>query len=191
MPLHPLVLQAAAFFEPPGPVYSAFSVTDSDAHEGSYNFAIYAWEYKGLRPEIKLVPIFENEAIRENFFDYLEAGVALNPGEMTPDSIDSEQLDKHHYVLWSKEKELHQKRTQEICSYKLESLKTSHRGRLNVVEDQLASATNEKIQRMRRAQRDNIQADFDREIDELKMAETRADIYPRPVVFGLLKIARG
>ena len=191
MPLHPLVLQAAAFFESPVPVYSAFRVTDSDANEGSYNFAIYAWEYKGLRPEIKLVPIFENEAICESFFDYLEAGVAINLGEMTPASIDSEKLDKHHYVLWSKEKELHQKRTQEICSYRLESLKTSHRGRLNVVEDQLASATNEKIQRMRRAQRDNIQADFDREIADLKKAETGADIHSRPVVFGHLKIDRG
>ncbi len=188
MPLHPLVLQAAAFLESPEPVYTAFTIIDQDTPSGEYHFAIYAWEYKGIRPEIKLVPVCEDQTIHENFFEYLESGVSLSFEGVMPGDDNFDQLDKQHHSLWQEAKEAHQKQTTEICSYRLESLQTSQRGRINVVEDQLSSATNEKIRRMRLAQLNNIQTEYERDLEELKKAEASTDIHSRPIVFGILKI---
>lgn len=190
MPLHPLVLQAAAFLESPEPVYTAFTVTDSDMAPGVFNFAIYAWEYKGVRPEIKLVPVCD-DIVRESFFDNLESGVALDGESIMPAESDFGSLDKIHHGLWKREKEAHKKHTQEICSYRLDSLQTSNRGRINVVEDQLSSATNEKIRKMRQAQLNNIQNEYERELAEIKKAELSADIHSRPIVFGVVKVVGG
>lgn len=187
MPLHPLVLQAASFLESPDPVYTAMKVIDVDSPAGTHLFAVYAWEYKGFRPEIKLVPICADEVIYENFFDYTESAVTLNT-DLIPNDPDFEQLDTYHYESWVRAKEAHQKKTLEICAYRRESLETSHIARLNILEDQISSATNEKIKRMRQAQKDNIQADYDREVAMLVKAEAGADIHARPVVFGVLKV---
>ena len=190
MPLHPLVLQAAAFLESPEPVYVAFTVTDSDSFSGTFNFAIYAWEYKGVRPEIKLIPVCDDK-VRDNFFDNLESGVALDFDDIMPSESDFRVLDKIHHGLWQQEKEAHQKQTKEICSYRFESLQTSNRGRVNVVTDQLTSATNDKIRKMRQAQLNNIQNEYERDLAEIKKAEDGADIHSRPIVFGVLKVRGG
>lgn len=190
MPLHPFVLQAAIALESPEPVHTTFKVINPDSSPGDYKFAIYAWEYKGIRPEIKLVPICEHDEIREEFFDHLECGVAINVDRM-PTEEEFKLLDKKHHELWGAATTSHKNSTKELCSFRKESLRNSYQGRISVVEDQIRSATNEKIRRMRDGQKNRIQADFDREIEALKGAEKKADIYTRPVVFGVLKIIQG
>jgi len=188
MPLHPLVLQAAYFLETAEPVYTALRFNDAGLSKGEHLFAIYAWEYKGIRSELKLIPVCGNKSLQKNFFDYLEAGVGIDPYRILPADDAFENLDKFHHELWQKEKTAHDIKTKEICSFRRESLETSHRGRVNIISDQIANATNDKIRRMKQAQLNNTQADFGRKIEELKKAETVSDIYARPVVFGVIKV---
>jgi ATP-dependent helicase HepA len=188
MPLHPLVIQAAFFFETAEPVYTALRVNDTDLSAGEYLFAIYAWEYKGIRPDLKLIPVCGNKSLQQNFFDYLETGAEIDPHKMLPTDDAFENLDKFHHEIWQKEKLAHDKKTNEICSYRRESLETSHRGRVNVISDQIVNATNDKIRRMKQAQLYNTQAEFERQIEELQKAATISDIYARPVVFGIIKV---
>ncbi len=188
MPLHPLVLQAAHFLETADPVYTALRVNDSEAEPGEFLFAIYAWEYKGIRPELKLVPVCENSSVRDNFFDYIESGVEILSGQALPEENAFKELDKIHHDLWSKEKEEHHTRTKEISSFQRVSLETSHKGRQSVIAEQLDNSTNEKIRKMKQAQLTNNQADFERKLAELDVAQSGADIHARPVVFGVLKL---
>ena len=188
MPLHPLVIQAAHFLETADPVYTALRVNDSDAESGEFLFAIYAWEYKGIRQELKLVPVCENSSVRDNFFDYIESGVEILSGQAIPEENAFKEMDKVHHDLWSKEKEEHNTRTKEISSFQRVSLETSHQGRQSVIAEQLDNSTNEKIRRMKQAQLTNNQADFERKLADLDIAETGADIHARPVVFGVLKV---
>ena len=188
MPIHPLVLQAALFFDAAEPVYTAFRVTDASINKGQYIFAIYAWEYKGIRPDLKLIPVCDNESIQQNFFDYLETGVEVDPHKILPPDDTFENLDKLHHNLWKNEKITHDQKTKEICAYRRESLETSHRGRINIISEQIENATNDKIRKMKQAQLNNTQVDFNRKIGELQKAETVSDIYARPVVFGVVKV---
>ena len=188
MPLHPLVLQAARYLETASPVYSALRIHDPDGVAGDFLFAIYAWEYKGIREELKLIPVCEDESVRNNFFDYIESGVEIIPEQILPKSIAFDELDKTHYQLWSKEKDEHQTRTKEISSYQRVSLETSHQGRQSVISEQLHNATNERIRRMKQSQLNNNQIDFERKKTALDIAEKGADIHARPVVFGVLRV---
>ncbi len=188
MPLHPLVLQAAQFLETADPVYTALRVNDADAETGEFLFAIYAWEYKGVRQELKLVPVCESTSVRDNFFDYIESGVEIHPSQALPDESAFRELDRTHHNLWSTEKEKHHARTKEISSFQRVSLETSHHGRQSVIAEQLDSSSNEKIRRMKQAQLDNNQADYERKLAALDIAETGADIHARPVVFGVLRV---
>ena len=188
IPIHPLALQAASFFEAAEPVYTAFKINDDSIEEGEYNFAIYAWEYIGIRPDLKLIPVCENQSIQKGFFDYLEAGVKIDPNKLLPEIDIFENLDKFHHELWEEEKLSHDKKTKEICAYRRESLKTSHRGRVRIISDQIENATNDKIRKMKQAQLNNTQSEFDRKMGELEKAESVSDIYARPVVFGIVKV---
>jgi len=187
MPLHPLVRQAAEFFDTAEPVYTAFRINDSELETGNYLFAIYAWEYKGIRQELKLVPICENFELGKGFFDYLETGaVVVETENLLPNDAEFKKLDDIHHGQWNDEKEAHANRTIEICSFRRESLETSHQGRVSIISDQLANATDERIRRMKQAQLNNNQADYERKKTELDKADKASDILARPVVFGML-----
>ncbi len=97
-------------------------------------------------------------------------------------------LDSIHHSLWLSEKNVHVSKTKEICSFRKQSLETSHQGRVSILSDQIVNATNQKIRRMREAQLNNTQAEYERKIIELRDAESYSDIYARPVVFGVLRV---
>jgi len=190
MPLHPLVLQASRYLDVAEPVYTAFRIQETDLEPGHYSFAIYAWEIKGLRPELRLMPICGNDAIRQNFFTYLEAGAAINPADH-PLSPESEKaLDQVHHELWAHEKTMHQSKTAEMVRFRKESLETSQRGRENIINEKITNATNDKIRTMKQAEINNIQREYNRKLAGLGTALTAADIHARPVVFGKLIVEK-
>ena len=186
MPLHPLVLQASRYLDVAEPVHTAFQIQETGLAPGKYSFAIYAWEIKGLRPELRLMPVCDNDEIRQNFFTYLEAGAAIDPTEhlLSQDAVMS--LDQVHHGLWERAKMAHHSKTGEMVRFRTESLETSQRGRTNVIHEQIATASNDKIRTMKNAQLNNIQREYERKLAELQAAHAAADIHARPVVFGSL-----
>ena len=64
--MHPLVLQAARHESDVLPCEIGISVSDDSIPAGDYEFIIYAWKYVGLRPDIKLIAVSENDAVKEN-----------------------------------------------------------------------------------------------------------------------------
>ena len=56
-----------------------------------------------------------------------------------------------------------------MAQYRRESLSTSHRARIALLEEQLSQATNEKIQKMRQSQIATAEADYARRIQELEI----------------------
>jgi hypothetical protein len=79
-------------------------------------------------------------------------------------------------------------RNRELAQFRRQSLETSHRARMSLLQEQLSQATNEKIQRMRRGQLDNAEADFASRIQGLEASIQRADITARPIAFGVLNV---
>lgn len=189
MPIHPLVMQAAKDYEPGERMVTAITVTDDSILEGMYPFVIYEWQFHGIRKDIVLRPFSESMELNSQLTRLIEQG---QPGKINTDDIPDidvfDSLDAQHYKYWEKARKEHQDQTRQIAEYKRESLSTSHRARMELLNEQLAKATDEKIQRMRQSQIDSAEADYARRIQELDMAIEKADLTSEVVAYGVLQV---
>ena len=187
MPLHPLVKQAAMSFDAKQRVVTTLKARTSEVPEGRYQFAIYQWRFHGIKEDLVLKPIASSEAVTPHLGRLLEK-TEDSDGQNRSDSAVWDELDAHHYKLWSEARAKHRQETQELAAYRRESLSTSHQARIALLEEQLEQAGNENIQRMRRSQIAAAEADFKRRTQELDSAMERADVIAEPVAYGILNI---
>ena len=187
MPLHPLVKQAAMSFDAKQRVITTLKARTSEVPEGRYEFAIYQWRFHGIREDLVLKPIASSEAVTPYLGRLLEKTEDAD-GQKRSNSAVWDELDAHHYKLWSEARAKHRQETQELAAYRRESLSTSHKARIALLEEQLEQATDENIQRMRQSQIEAAEADFKRRTQELDSAMERADVIAEPVAYGILNI---
>lgn len=188
-PVHPLVQQAAHAQVGLEPLYTACKVQDTHTPQGNYPFAVYQWKKHGVREDVALQPICTNAVVTASFFELLaQAEPVEGAYDELPDQNVFDQLDKEHYKLWAQHREAHKEQTRKLALHRLESLSTSHRAHLALLHEQLASSFEENIQRMRRAQINKAEMDYQRHKGELERLSQSADIIAQPVAFGLLVV---
>jgi ATP-dependent helicase HepA len=189
MPLHPLVKQAAVSLDTKQRIVTSLKVQDREAPAGRYEFAIYQWRFHGVREDLVLQPIASSEAVTDHLSRLLEKAVdAIADDGGSTDSARWEELDVQHHNLWSVARTKHRQRTQELAKYRRESLSTSHRARMALLNEQLKQANNEKIRIMRHSQIATAEADYARHIQELDIAMERADVTAGPVAYGVIEV---
>ena len=189
MPLHPLVKQAAMAFDTRKRIFTALKVNSNEVPKGGYEFAIYQWQFHGVREDLILRPVASSETMTEHLSGLLEKAERDPTGRVdVTDPAIWDDLDAQHHRLWSEARTNHQRKTRELAEYRRESLATSHSARISLLEEQLSQATNEKIQKMRQSQIDSAEADYARRIQELDIAMERADITAQPVAYGVINI---
>ena len=192
MPLHPLVRQASGAFDTTKRVITTLKVKDQSVPGGDYLFAIYQWQFHGIREDLVLCPVSTSERVTSHLSKLLEKAEENPTSEVNvPEPSAWDELDDHHYKLWSEARDKHKRRTQELAQYRRESLTTSHRARITLLEEQLGQANNDKIKRMRQAQIAAAEADYARRIQELDIAMERADITAQPVAYGVISVEGG
>ena len=184
MPLHPLVKQAARFFDSDERTVVHLKVWDDDVPAGRYQFVVYQWRFYGIREDLKLKLIASSDAVAPHLGRLLERAEDAETGEQG----EWDELETQHHRLWSEARSAHRQRTQELAAYRKESLATSHQAQIALLREQLEKASNEKIQRMRRSQIGRAEADYNRRIEELDRAEEKVDIVAEPVAYGILDI---
>lgn len=192
MPLHPLVKQAAQSLDTKQRVIVSQSVASNEIPAGRYEFAIYQWRFHGIREDLALKPVASNAMVTEHLGRLLES--AADCPDAMPDGPGAsvwDDLDVQHYSLWDAARSRHRQKTREQAEFRRESLSTSHRARIALLEEQLSQATDEKIQKMRRSQIADAETDYARRIQELDIAVERADIIASPVAYGILHVERG
>ena len=188
-PLHPLVKQAARSLETSQRVFTALKAQSREIPTGRYEFAVYQWQFHGIREDLVLTPIASSPALTPHLGRLLENAADAS----TADPVDSgspvwDALDAQHYTVWSQAKEEHRQRTRELAAYRKESLSKSHQARMALLAEQLAQASDEKLQRMRRSQIATAEADYTRRIQELETAMEKADIIAEPVAYGVIEL---
>lgn len=192
MPLHPLLKQAASSFEKRKGVVTALKVTSNEVPAGRYEFAIYQWQFHGIREDLVLRPVASSEVVTAHLSTLLEKGEEAPKDEAVGlGTFAWDELDAQHYKLWSGARDKHRQKTREMAQYRRESLSTSHRARMSLLEEQLKGANDEKIQRMRQSQISAAEADYSRHIQDLDIAMERTDITAEPVAYGILYVERG
>ena len=188
-PIHPLVRQAATAFDLRRQIAVSLRARSSEVPAGTYHFAIYQWQFHGMRYDMVLCPVAQFDSLSKHLMDLLKGAEEWNA--VPPGFVDEqiqEDLDAQHYRLWSEACEQHKRRTRDLCEHRRESLTTSHQARIALLEEYLESATEANIQRMRRSQLASAHADYERRIEEIQEAIDRADITSRPVAFGILEL---
>lgn len=187
MPLHPIVKQAAMSFDTGKRVVTALKAKSKEVPAGRYDFAIYQWQFHGIREDLVLRPVASSEIVTAHLASLLEKAEDAPTDERGgAGSPVWDDLDAQHYKLWSEARAKHQQRTQELAEYRRESLATSHRARIALLEEHLKQASNEKIQKMRQSQIAAAEADYARRIQDLDIATERADVTSGPVAYGVL-----
>jgi ATP-dependent helicase HepA len=192
MPLHPLVKQAALTFDAGKPAFTAFQAKSEDLPPGVYDFAIYQWQFYGIREDLLLRPIASSDGVTEHLPWLLTKAQQAEVGkDGLAESFDWERLDSKHYKLWVEAREQHRQRNQELAEFRKESLTTSHNARISLLDEQLRQATNEKIKKMRESQIAAAQADYARRIQDLEIAMERAEVTAEPIAYGVVYIGGG
>lgn len=191
-PLHPLAKEAASELVLDGKPVTSLSVYDDAIPSGQYPFAIYEWQYSGVRDNVVLKPLSVSSDVSTKIIELLEYGRKLNireTGDLSEADINT--LEEEHYKKWLEARTSHQEHTKNVAKYRRESLTTSHKARMATLVDRLDQATDDNIRRMRKSQIANAEIDYQRRIKELDEALDKADIHAQPVAYGVLVIEKG
>lgn len=192
MPVHPLVRQAAIAFDTGQRVLTSLTLKDDRVPEGRYPFAIYQWQFHGIREDLELCPISTSDEVTTHMREFLGMAEEGKSDDTTmPDPSIWDELDRSHYQIWMEAREQHQRQTEQLAQYRRESLATSHEARISLLKEQLRQTQDNNIRRMRRSQIDTAEADYARRIQELEIAMERADITAQPVAYGILFVDGG
>ena len=97
-------------------------------------------------------------------------------------------LELRHHGHWTEARANHIAANRELVEHRSQSLTASHRARRAVIEEQLRSATNEKIRLMKESELARADADFNRRMAEIQRSVDAADILATPVVFGTMAV---
>lgn len=186
-PVHPLTQAAARSFAGDEEVVVALRVADPSLPAGDHAFAIYQWQMRGLREDAMLVPVVEDPAVVAAFMDIFTT--AQDASDVAPpDATTIEGLEGWHHELWTRRRAAHISEAAELARFRRDSLEASHRARVAILEEQLGRASEERIRRMRTGQLARANADHQEALGSLAAAERRADILPRRVASGVLRV---
>jgi len=190
MPLHPLVKQAAMASDSKRSIFTSLKVCTNIIPSGRYEFAIYQWQFYGVRDDLILRPVAFSEEVTAHLSSLLEKAetdsVDSELAEITPDVLDD--LDSQHHKLWSETRDKHRLKTKELVGYRHESLTTSHNARISLLQEQRNQASNEKILRMRDSQIETAEADYARRTQALEIAIERAEVTAKPIAYGFIRV---
>ena len=192
MPLHPLVKQAAATFDTKRRVTTVLQSQSSIIPKGIYEFAVYQWQFHGVREDLVLHPVASNDAVTKHLSSLLEKAENVPKERVNiPNTNTWDDLDARHHKMWSDARTRHRRRIQELAEYQRESLTTSHNARIALLKEQLEQATNEKIQKMRSSQIAAAEADYGRRVQDLDIAMEKAEVTAGPVAYGVIQVDEG
>ena len=183
--MHPAVLQAAKHECKNFPCVIGLSVSDENIPKGEYDFLIYVWKYVGLHPDIKLMPVCENEKIQGNILSMLQYA-------SEKDFIDSDhesnwsKMEKIHYVKWQEAQSEYINTVKGDCNYKIEQLSQTMSKREIALRKRISTEKDEKILRMKRAELDGLALEMERHKKRFEDTISGADIRTMLLVKGVL-----
>lgn len=189
-PMHPLVKQAASYFATSEVSYIHLEYFSNELPVGSFPFSIYEWDYVGLNPTFKVVPLASDNAITEELTDILQDADSL-PSAANIDRQAWAILEGKHVALWQQEKAKYIEEVKGIANYRLESLGSNYRSRKRTLEQKIRESFDEKIRRMYQSELDSATEAYNAKVAKINERTDRADIHTSLVANGVIEIKRG
>ncbi len=186
-PVHPLTQAAARAVAADEEVHVSLMASTSGLPPGDHAFAIYQWQLSGLKEDSMLVPVVADREVASAFMDIL--AIARDASDVPPPLPSMlEALDGWHHELWDSRRAEHVVEAAKIARFRRDSLEASYRARMAILEEQRSRASEERIRRMRSAQIERAIADHREALARLARDEARADILPRRVAAGVVRV---
>ncbi len=185
--MHPLVIQAAAYESNELPCEVGIEISTDELSSGNYEFLIYVWRYVGLRPDIRLIAVSENETVQKNILNDIQYSKEYDfDSNLFNEKWD--EMDRLHYEKWQREKSEYVMTVKNECNYRLEQAAHSFHQREAILRDQIKKAEDDKIKRMRISQLDKLTADFEKQKSRMEETIQHADIHTNLQVKGILHV---
>lgn len=189
-PVHPLAKQASKYYDLQQPVVTCISLSDNSLPIGEFPFAINMWTKQGLKNDVLFQPICENEEVSKNFIRILKSGISVNDNRYSS-LIDAQSLDNIHYTKWEQANKEHKEYINKLVENKKNSLAINHKNRIRIIDKEIENSTNEKITKMKDAQKHNAERDFEKRIAALEQSKSQADIKFETIAYGVIINSRG
>jgi ATP-dependent helicase HepA len=182
-----------------GPLVTHLTVTDQTLPTGRYLFVCELWETLAVKSDLRLITFVCNledgagaPAIASALIQLLsrasQPAIHHRPQhEMTAQAF--QQLDEEAHRLRMQELDELNETNGILIGRKLAGVEAYHRNRLARIGNEIAQATNERILRMREAERDRIERDYERKRTEIA-SHRDADIISQRIAAGILEVRR-
>jgi hypothetical protein len=188
-PTHPLARQAAKSLEPAAILACSLSVTSSTVASGRYPFAIYRWKILGLTESFAFQPVCESEMHAKALLGLLESATTTQ-GTLGMTVTEEERLEAIHYRVWICSRGEHIESVTRSAEVRMASLKASHQARVALLEEQRDKVTDARIRRMKEAQLEAANRDYERRRSELERVSGQAEIVAEAAVLGVLTVEK-
>ena len=189
-PMHPLVKQAAKHFATNKTSYIHIEYYSDELPEGTYMFSIYTWNYIGMQPTFRVVPICDNKFISDEILNILqEADTSETIVNVTESAWES--LEPVHIAMWQTEKSKYISTVKSNANYKLESISSNYRNRKRNLEQKIQDSTDERIRRMYQSELQSATENYNARVAEINDHAFRADILTTLAAHGIIEIKKG
>ena len=187
--VHPLVRQAAQYYATNQISHINLHYFSGTLPVGTYHFSVYAWNYIGLNPCFKIVPVCENEFVAAELTDILQLGeMARTLPSISPDTWD--KLEEKQIVALFTERKKHQESVNTMANYKLESIRNSYIHRKASLETQIDNALDMNMVRMYQSMLDGATEAYEAKVASINKKAGQADIHTSLIANGVLTIER-
>lgn len=185
---HPLARQAAAHFATDAPKYISVRIAGNIVAKGKYPFEVYGWNFKEINnSRFQLKMICENENLVSELVNILQYGRSVVPNGKPNDALWN-GLESIQFNLWEKAKQKHIEEMLQLINYKKETLRSNFENQRILLEQQISTAADQNIKRMRESELNTAKSRFESKIKELEESRTRIDILSSLLARGELTI---
>lgn len=187
--VHPLVRQAAAFFAANNCSHLSLQYQSDELPVGSHAFSVYAWQYVGLSPKVRIIYVCENESIENELTDIL-LNAASNTSATGDFSDNWKALEEKQVLYWMEARKKYLQDAQAVANYRIESLQSSFNIQKHAIEAAVTAAMDPSIKKMKAAQLDAAQELSDAKIEKIKSAMRQTDIHISLLANGVVEVRR-
>jgi SNF2 family DNA or RNA helicase len=197
-PLHPISRAAVNHLKKiETPMVSHLVIKNNEFPEGRYLFISELWDYLGYQPEIRMVNLCW-DLVRNELNEQLSTKLIGLIGSAQDNSKDIPLEEKSIVEMYNKLDEVimdhrqvmlkkHIERNDFIVDRKIAGLDVWYQTRSLRIDAELPLISEERIRRMKEAERTNIEKDFQQRKNELENKKV-ADITTRRIAAGILEV---
>ncbi|MBQ7307977.1 MAG: DEAD/DEAH box helicase [Clostridia bacterium] len=184
--IHPLVKQAAKYFETNQQININISTYSSTIQKGIYPFSVYVWKFVGIKPKTEIKVFCENEDVVLEWNEIIQKAKTIPfDNNMT---ISWDKLEIKNIKEWEIEKQKYIEDLKSEITFKLETIKNNFNRIISNLEKKIKDNNDEKIIRMYQSMIEDETEKYKLKKQDLKRKNEQADIYFTLITNGVLTI---